>query len=72
MLANLYLHFSLDKWLEKNYADVKFVRYADDMVIHCHIQQSIQTPNEQNEFQGFVIPRPVARKVTADDRTGPF
>lgn len=35
LLANLYLHFSIDKWLEKNYAQVKFVRYADDMVIHC-------------------------------------
>lgn len=35
LLANLYLHFSLDKWLENNYGHVKFVRYADDMVLHC-------------------------------------
>ena len=35
LLANLYLHFTLDKWLENNYPQVSFVRYADDVVIHC-------------------------------------
>jgi RNA-directed DNA polymerase len=35
ILANLYLHFALDKWLSKHYPTVCFVRYADDVVIHC-------------------------------------
>lgn len=35
LLANLFLHYGLDKWLEKNYRQIKFVRYADDAVIHC-------------------------------------
>ncbi len=35
LLANLYLHFTLDKWLSKHYPEVSFVRYADDVVIHC-------------------------------------
>jgi len=35
LLANLYLHFTLDVWLTKHYPEVSFVRYADDMVIHC-------------------------------------
>lgn len=35
LLANLYLHFTLDKWLSKHYPKVSFVRYADDVVIHC-------------------------------------
>jgi len=35
LLANLYLHYALDKWLDKNHPTVKFVRYADDMVLHC-------------------------------------
>ena len=35
LLANLYLHFTLDKWLVINYSDARFVRYADDVVIHC-------------------------------------
>ncbi len=30
LLANLYLHFTLDKWLSKHYPKVSFVRYADD------------------------------------------
>ncbi|MEC4115309.1 group II intron reverse transcriptase/maturase, partial [Myroides pelagicus] len=30
LLANLYLHYVLDKWLEKHYPNVRFVRYADD------------------------------------------
>jgi len=42
LLANLYLHFSLDKWLEKNYEHVKFVRYADDMVLHCESKQEAE------------------------------
>jgi RNA-directed DNA polymerase len=35
LLANLYLHFTLDAWLTKYYPQVSFVRYADDVVIHC-------------------------------------
>lgn len=35
ILANLYLHYGLDQWLKLNYPDVKFVRYADDAVVHC-------------------------------------
>ena len=35
LLANLFLHYGLDMWLEKNYPNVKFVRYADDAIVHC-------------------------------------
>jgi RNA-directed DNA polymerase len=35
LLANLYLHYGLDKWLDKNHPDTKFVRYADDVILHC-------------------------------------
>jgi group II intron reverse transcriptase/maturase len=38
LLANLYLHFTMDKWLEINYPQVSFVRYADDIVVHCNNQ----------------------------------
>ena len=38
LLANLYLHYSLDQWLEQNYPSVKFVRYADDIVVNCKSQ----------------------------------
>ncbi|WAC41057.1 group II intron reverse transcriptase/maturase [Pedobacter sp. SL55] len=35
LLANLFLHYVLDKWLGKYYPQVAFVRYADDIIIHC-------------------------------------
>ncbi len=34
LLANLYLHYCVDKWLEKYYPTVRMVRYADDLIIH--------------------------------------
>jgi group II intron reverse transcriptase/maturase len=38
LLANLFLHYVLDKWLKKQYPGVAFVRYADDVVVHCHTE----------------------------------
>lgn len=35
LLANLFLHFSLDQWLVETCPNVPFERYADDMVVHC-------------------------------------
>lgn len=35
LLANLFLHYALDVWLARGFPDVRFERYADDMVIHC-------------------------------------
>ncbi|PIX69028.1 group II intron reverse transcriptase/maturase, partial [Candidatus Roizmanbacteria bacterium CG_4_10_14_3_um_filter_39_13] len=35
LLANLFLHYAMDKWLELKHKSVNFVRYADDAIIHC-------------------------------------
>ena len=35
MLANMFLHFTFDKWMEKNYSNIRFERYSDDIVVHC-------------------------------------
>ncbi|MFT6443360.1 MAG: group II intron reverse transcriptase/maturase [Salibacteraceae bacterium] len=35
LLSNLYMHYCVDKWLEKNYPLLKMVRYADDLIVHC-------------------------------------
>ena len=35
LLANLYMHYCVDKWLEKYHPSCIMVRYADDLVIHC-------------------------------------
>jgi RNA-directed DNA polymerase len=33
--ANLFLHYAFDKWMERNYPNIPFERYADDAVCHC-------------------------------------
>lgn len=35
LLANLYLHYAFDVWMERNEKAVQFERYADDIIIHC-------------------------------------
>ena len=35
LLANLFLHYAFDRWLEREFPAVRFERYADDAVIHC-------------------------------------
>jgi RNA-directed DNA polymerase len=39
LLANLYLHYCMDKWLSREYPDCFFERYADDAIIHCSTQE---------------------------------
>jgi len=38
LLANLFLHYVFDKWMERNYPEVPFCRYADDGVVHCRAE----------------------------------
>ncbi len=35
LLANLYLHYAFDNWMERNYPTIPFERYADDVICHC-------------------------------------
>jgi RNA-directed DNA polymerase len=35
LLANLFLHYALDKWIERRCSRIEFERYADDVIIHC-------------------------------------
>ena len=35
LLANLFLHFVFDKWMEKHHRNMPFERYCDDAIIHC-------------------------------------
>lgn len=35
LLANLFLHYTLDVWLGRVDSTIAFVRYADDIIIHC-------------------------------------
>jgi group II intron reverse transcriptase/maturase len=35
LLANLFLHYAMDRWLEQTHPAVRYVRYADDAILHC-------------------------------------
>jgi len=35
ILANLFLHYCFDKWMEREFTNKAWCRYADDAVIHC-------------------------------------
>ncbi len=35
VLANLFMHYALDSWLEREFPAVEFERFADDAVVHC-------------------------------------
>lgn len=35
LLANLFLHYTFDCWMDKHHPEVKFERYADDVICHC-------------------------------------
>jgi len=36
ILSNLFLHYTFDKWFGKTYPELKYVRYADDIILHCN------------------------------------
>jgi group II intron reverse transcriptase/maturase len=38
LLANLFLHYAFDKWMQRNCASTPFERYADDVICHCTSQ----------------------------------
>jgi RNA-directed DNA polymerase len=42
LLANLFLHYALDKWLGIHYSHIHFVRYADDVIIHCDSKEEAE------------------------------
>jgi RNA-directed DNA polymerase len=35
VLANLFLHYTFDTWLDREFPAIQFERFADDAVVHC-------------------------------------
>ncbi|MGW7605620.1 group II intron reverse transcriptase/maturase [Streptomyces antimycoticus] len=35
VLANLFLHYAFDTWMEREFPSIRFERYVDDVVVHC-------------------------------------
>jgi len=46
LLANLFLHYAMDRWLSKNYPTIPFERYADDAVCHCKSEMEAEQLKE--------------------------
>lgn len=39
LLANLFLHYAFDLWMQRSFPSVLFERYADDAVVHCESRE---------------------------------
>ncbi|MHB8451023.1 MAG: reverse transcriptase domain-containing protein [Mycobacteriales bacterium] len=38
LLANLFMHYAFDTWMDREYPGCPFERYADDVVVHCNTE----------------------------------
>jgi group II intron reverse transcriptase/maturase len=39
LLANLYLHYAFDEWMKRLHPEMKYERYADDIIVHCRTEE---------------------------------
>jgi group II intron reverse transcriptase/maturase len=66
LLANLFLHYTFDKWLELTDSTVSFARYADDAIIHCkskqHAERILKLVHERMGACGLEL-HPVKTKI---------
>ncbi len=42
LLANLFLHYAFDQWMERENPTISFERYADDAVCHCKSRTQVE------------------------------
>ena len=71
LLANLFLHYALDAWLEKTDKTVKFARYADDAIIHCkskaHAEWVLKKISERMQECGLELSKDKTKIVYCKD-----
>ena len=46
VLANLFLHYVFDKWMQINHPQIPFERYADDTICHCSTEKEAKDMQE--------------------------
>lgn len=49
LLANLFLHYAFDKWMDRENPQVPFERYADDIICHCRTEEEARRLWQQVE-----------------------
>ena len=42
ILSNLFMHYCFDFWMEQKFPTLKWCRYADDGLIHCHSRRQAE------------------------------
>jgi group II intron reverse transcriptase/maturase len=42
ILANVFLHYAFDLWMDRTHPDLPWCRYADDGLVHCRNEQEAQ------------------------------
>jgi len=50
LLANLFMHYAFDRWITDTMGSLRFVRYADDAVVHCKSQAEFALTNIAKRF----------------------
>lgn len=43
LLANLFMHYAFDKWMDREHPGCPFERYADDIVAHCDSEEQARS-----------------------------
>jgi RNA-directed DNA polymerase len=43
LLANLFLHYAFDLWMQRSFPHLCFERYADDAIVHCRNESQAQS-----------------------------
>ncbi len=51
LLANLFMHYAFDAWMIRDFPDVRFERYCDDVVVHCRSEA------EAHQVRGAIATR---------------
>ena len=49
VLANLYLHYVFDKWMQMYHSQIPFERYADDTICHCQSKEEAEVLKDEIE-----------------------
>ena len=62
VLANLFMHYAFDMWLEREFPTVEFERYADDAVVHC------ATERQARQVRAALAVRLAERRVASCTR----
>jgi RNA-directed DNA polymerase len=49
LLANLFLHYAFDMWMQRSHPNIPFERYADDGICHCRSEEQAKALRESIE-----------------------